>query len=249
MGVCVELYALQNLLMDALILSLSLRLLQRRSSMLRIGIAALLGAAYACAACLPAVSFLRLWCSQSICMLCMCLIVQQHFSWEEFLRFYAFCYLAAAILGGTGLGLMGLLGAQGFGLVHVMLTMLVGGAGLLLLCRPMRENGLSLHRVLMTIDGTTLALQGFTDTGNRLCEPVSGLPVMLVKKERLQIRAGLRTRQIPYESMGNSGLLQAFLPEALFVDGRIRQWYVAAYPGELEHDALLPPVRERGRKR
>ncbi len=246
MGVCVELYAMQNLLMDALILCLALRLIQRRTNVQRIGLASAFGAAYACAACLPTISFLRLWCCQAICMLCMCLLVQQHFSRAEFFRFYSFCYLAAAILGGTGLGLMGLLGAQGFGLAHAVLTMLIGGTGLLLLCRPMRENGLCLHEVLMTIDGTTITLQGFMDTGNRLCEPVSGLPVMLVKKERLQTRAGLHMRHVPYESMGNSGLLQAFLPEVLVVDGRIRQWYVAVYPGELEQDALLPPVRERG---
>ena len=130
MVVCLESFLLQNLAMNALVLALALRLAGRRLKPGRLALAAGLGTAYAYLSCLQRAAFLRGVPFQILCVLCMCLLVLGSVRPRSFLRLAGFCYVATALLGGTGFGLMGLMGARGVGLLQALLSALVGGVGL-----------------------------------------------------------------------------------------------------------------------
>lgn len=251
MVVCLESFLLQNLAMNALVLALALRLAGRRLKPGRLALAAGLGTAYAYLSCLQRAAFLRGVPFQILCVLCMCLLVLGSVRPRSFLRLAGFCYVATALLGGTGFGLMGLMGARGFGLLQALLTALLGGLGLVALALPLRRPPGALrlrHLVRLRWQGQTLCLEGFTDTGNALLEPLSGLPVMLVSQELLRLPQGAKLRPVPFEAMGERGILDAFFPDELCVDGHPREWYVAVYPGRLACGALLPLEQERNVK-
>ena len=78
------------------------------------------------------------------------------------------------------------------------------------------------------------------DTGNSLTEPFSGDPVILVKRAALapllDSEEGLRFRLVPYGSIGGEGILKAFRPDELFIDGRKseKSYYIAIYEGEID---------------
>ena len=60
---------------------------------------------------------------------------------------------------------------------------------------------------------------------------------------RLQgLEAGRRPRPVPFTSVGGSGILPAFAADAVRVDGREVQAYIAVYDGALseEGQALIP---------
>ena len=81
------------------------------------------------------------------------------------------------------------------------------------------------------------------DTGNVLVEPVSNLPVIVVERRALQgLEAGRRPRPVPFTSVGGSGILPAFAADAVRVDGREVEAYIAVYDGALseEGQALIP---------
>ena len=121
--------------------------------------------------------------------------------------------------------------------------------------------------VELSLFGRSAAFRALVDTGNSLCDPVSGLPVMVVSPaalhgvlgelyplfllpdptEILAAAAGLdalrgRLRLVPYSAVGARGFLVAFRPDALCVGGEeTRELLVALSPsasGE-GHDAIL----------
>lgn len=104
------------------------------------------------------------------------------------------------------------------------------------------------------------SLNGLIDTGNRLREPVSSLPVMVAGSDGISeilpsgfapddpltcLPAGYRL--IPYGALGGNGYLGCFMPDSLTVEScgysrKLRGVWVAVYPGKLPggHGALLP---------
>ena len=98
--------------------------------------------------------------------------------------------------------------------------------------------------------GKQARFRALIDTGNRLREPMSGLPVLIVEEELL---AGLdlareRFRSVPFGGLGGGGEVRCFRPEMVMTiqNGRLRQTadvYVALYPGAIPgpERALAPP--------
>ena len=104
-------------------------------------------------------------------------------------------------------------------------------------------------------------VEALIDTGNRLREPLSGLPVLVVGKWHLRgllddsclNRMGGRLppgfRVVRYGALGGNGEMDCFRPESVCV-WRSGDWedaqdvWVAIYPGEIPSgvDALAPPV-------
>lgn len=88
------------------------------------------------------------------------------------------------------------------------------------------------------------------DTGNRLREPMSGLPVLIVE-EALLADLDLsheRFRSVSFGGLGGDGEMRCFRPEmvATIRNGRLQQMadvYVALYPGAIPgpERALAPP--------
>ena len=80
-------------------------------------------------------------------------------------------------------------------------------------------------RMLISLPDRTLELLALLDSGNLLTEPLSGLPVVVVKPGLLPLGG----RPVPYRTMDSTGFLYAIRPISLQVD----------YGGWLEVDAFL----------
>jgi len=104
------------------------------------------------------------------------------------------------------------------------------------------------------------AIKGIIDTGNRLREPLSGLPVMVVSANALDgLPEGFdplspaealpgEFRLTAYGGLGGNGCLGCFMPDRLRIEfgGQVFPAYgiwAAIYPGTLPggHGALIPP--------
>lgn len=249
MRISLEMYLMQNLLMNTLVLVLGARMAQKRIRLWRVALAAALGCGYAVLCCLKGFAVLQGVCFRLLCIGCMTLLAfyGRDLKTLLWLRLTGFCFVALALLGGTGMGLMQLAGTRGFGIGTTILLLVLGIAAALWFCVPLRQraSGRERHTVALTVGKKTLCFTGMVDTGNELIEPVSGLPVMLVSPELLGGIPADSTLPVPFSAMGQKGLVRALYPKRLVVDGTAREWFVAAYPAKLPCGALLPPFVER----
>lgn len=119
------------------------------------------------------------------------------------------------------------------------------------------EANVSLH-----FRGARTCFRALVDTGNRLTEPLSGLPVMLVAHASIAAllpaefdpAEPLTTlprgfRMVGYGGVGGAGQLGCFMPDALHADTgrgfrRMGEIWIAVYPGRLPGSAkaLAPPT-------
>lgn len=93
----------------------------------------------------------------------------------------------------------------------------------------------------------SVVFDALIDTGNRLREPISGLPVLLVEERLLFRIRDVPFRIIPYGGVGGDGILRCFYPDELYLcrDGSripLPDIWVALYPKRLpgRHHALAP---------
>lgn len=254
----IDLHFLINLLADYLLCLTTGRfcglVLRRR----RYFFAALLGAAYSAAVLFPRLHFLA---SPMCKLLCMLIMGYMAFGAEERpLRCtLAFAGISAAF--GGGIWALSMAGgapllplslrtlALSFALCYAALSLFFRAAG-----RLPEKTRLSVKLGFLGIEKEFFAL---VDTGNSLSDPVSGCAVMLVcphvlkaalpelsPVELLQyadIREDLkgRFRLISYKAVGGSGLLAAFRPDYLSIDGKERRDVLIALCDEARGDGFL----------
>ena len=97
-----------------------------------------------------------------------------------------------------------------------------------------REPDILFSTVCLTHGGKSVRLFAKTDTGMTLREPFSGLPVILIHKSVVKdllppnfgtADCPLPFRLIPFSSVGGTGVLPAFSPDAVTVNDRpVRCW-------------------------
>ena len=80
---------------------------------------------------------------------------------------------------------------------------------------------------------------GMADTGNSLTEPVSGLPVIVLRCRALKPYAKL---PIPVVTAAGRGELRGFRPERLSVNGREVACFAAVTDESISAEAIVPPV-------
>ena len=120
-----------------------------------------------------------------------------------------------------------------------------------------RRNGTGAREasVRITAAGITAEMRGLCDTGSSACEPIGGLPAVLVRREAVRElgplldrtvrgeRTGLCLRMIPVRGLGGERLLPGFIPDRIEIGGEERAAAVAL-DGEGERygeaDALIP---------
>ncbi len=83
-------------------------------------------------------------------------------------------------------------------------------------------------------------VSAIVDTGNRLREPLSELPVLIVSSRALprDFGSGLSCRSVRYGALGGGGTMRCYRPDAVLIDtGRGRRpapdVWVAVYPGAM----------------
>lgn len=90
--------------------------------------------------------------------------------------------------------------------------------------------------VYASVRGEAACFEALIDTGNRVREPLSGMPVLIAEQELLEALLPLvKCRRVPFAGLGGSGSLRAFQPDVLrFRSGG--KWrdapgiWLAAYP-------------------
>ncbi len=109
-----------------------------------------------------------------------------------------------------------------------------------------------IYNVTLTENGEDIAIRALFDTGNLLCDPVSGKPVS-VMEETDEIRQWMtkyphKYRVIPYRSVGNEhGILEGIVVERMMIqkeEGEIvkREAVVALYKGKLSRDGTFQMI-------
>ncbi len=97
-----------------------------------------------------------------------------------------------------------------------------------------------------------LCIQALCDSGSFLAEPLSGIPVIIVRERELgelgarlcaDEPAGLKLRLIPVSSIGGERMLRGFIPDCVTVDGEEVRAVIAADGGNTDYgglDGLIP---------
>jgi len=105
----------------------------------------------------------------------------------------------------------------------------------------------------LSLNRKTISFRALIDTGNRLREPISGLPVLIVEEALLQSILSPDTayppcRQVSFGGLGGTGTIRCFRPDSIMIR-RGNQLlstppvWVAVYPGRIPGSAraLAPP--------
>lgn len=94
-----------------------------------------------------------------------------------------------------------------------------------------RESSMRFCRLIISNNGKTVNIHAKADTGNSLCEPFSGLPIIVAEESAVSnvmpdsIKNFLQNadvdgtiRLVPFNGMGGSGVLPAFMAEKVCFD-------------------------------
>lgn len=98
--------------------------------------------------------------------------------------------------------------------------------------------------VCLRLHGRMTSFRALIDTGNRLREPISGLPVLIVEAAMLQklfpptAKDCINFRNVSYNVLGSGGNIRCFHPDSILIrqEGRLisaPDAWVAIYPGRI----------------
>lgn len=236
MELSVELFLIDNLLMDLLMLRLAAAIGGLRLRPWLAAAVALFGAVYALLsmttmpvlACLP--------CKLGLCAVASLPLVRAP---KDIPRAVLSLFAAACLMGGLLLALCMMLGGtlSGGALIGTvpLRIALLGATAALALPRLVRSALSALRnrskRVLLRIilEDRTLEVMALADSGNLLTEPLSGKPVIIV--ERALLPDCSHGRPVPYATLGGEGFLYAVRPRLVQV--YLGGWHVI--------DAMIAP--------
>ena len=198
-SVYIDLYLLVNVSMDFLCLMIAAVLLHRNAKRWRVLAAAVFGGLYAVAVLLLAWGGILGIFSDAAAMVAMCLIAfgKRNSTVASLLRLAAVVWISSLLLGGIMTALFSLLNrldlpldllqADGLSVWTFVLVSAVAGA---LTVKSGRWFGLSgkakSAKVEVTLFGNTVVLRALVDTGNLLCDPVSGKSVIVAELDTLK---------------------------------------------------------------
>lgn len=259
MAVSVEAYWLVNFAMDLLATAIIARSLGR-VRWKRVALAAAVGASWAALAQLDALRFLGSLPALAALSLLMAAVAIPPDSLRSTLVSGAALLGGGVFLGGVQLAALRLF--RGAGAAAFFAGALLG-AGALLAATALRKKRLVTWevQVFLSAGGGEARFRALVDTGNRLREPFSGLPVLICERGVLAdvLPAGYDAlppggappgfRQVGYGALGGGGRMNCFRPELCLVDygnGYLKSpdLWVAVYPGKMPGGvrALAPPV-------
>lgn len=250
MTVYADILFIVNLYVDALLLSLVRRFLRLELGTARWLFASVLGGVFGLAALLPDLRgfpLLLLITGQAIALTCAAFAPKPVLTLAKgsFLLLLSGAALSGLLaLIGRFLPLRGVYLANGAVYLDisapalVLLTCL--SYGVLLLFERLfrkREPDVLFAEIELGLNGKTVRLPAKIDTGLTLCEPFSGLPVIVCERKALgdflppgfggtdKPFPGLRL--VPFSSLGADGVLPAFRPEHVLIRGAPAECYVA----------------------
>lgn len=238
----IELFLLDNILMDMLICRLAAAMCGRRLHTLRAALFSMGGAVYAAFAyTVPALSSLP--CKAALCLM-MAFALPCH-GVREYLAGLAGMCAAAFTIGGLAFFMLYATGGAANGSLvggiplRIMLLAASAAAAMPSIARRIRQRRISgkHHTITVTRKNSTYTLTAMVDTGNSLIEPVSGLPVAVayIPWERGDI-------PIPVCTAAGNRILGAFRPDRAEYEGAELDMLIALADSPLDPQVLLPPA-------
>ena len=77
------------------------------------------------------------------------------------------------------------------------------------------------HKITVIEGKDTFTFDSMVDTGCNLKEPFSGLPVIVAEREVIDtVIPEKKTRIVPFNTLSGDGMLKAFKPEKIIIDGK-----------------------------
>lgn len=280
-GVYVDVLLVVNYAVNLLLLACAAKLAGRKSRGRRIVAAALLGSVSSLAIFLPFLGFLpsillKLGVSAGMVLLAFRWISPRVFL-KEWFFFFAVTFCFAGVMLGLWMafrpsGMLYYNGVVYFDIsaVTLLVTTVIAYCVMELIHRLSRHSRVreEIYGISVSVNGRTVKLRGLVDTGNSLCEPFSGIPVVICSLESIAavlppgtaelllkggfaagLDCGMPLRGIPYSDVGGDGLLPAFQPAQLtlsFQDKtlRVERAYIAVSNkpvGDERYEAILNP--------
>jgi stage II sporulation protein GA (sporulation sigma-E factor processing peptidase) len=265
--VYLDLAFLINFAADYLLCLCTARLCGLRMRRRRFALAALLGALYACAALFPSLPLLKTLPAKLLAALG---IILAAFGSDArpgkcLLGFFLVSTAFGGFLYALGLGGSGRLVFS----PKILLSSFLLFYGILRLwgCLRSRLDNSPRSEVRLSLNGRELCLRALVDSGNALSDPTSGDPVLVTSPtalrpligeyadlveslgpvELLEVSAAIpalsgRLRLIPFRSLGGGGLLPAFRPDRIWIDGKESSSHLVALSPQAcgdGYDAIL----------
>lgn len=239
----IELFLLDNMLMDMLICRLAAVMCGRRLHIPRALVFSGAGSVYAAFA----HAFPRL--NSLPCKILLCLVMAFALPCKgvrEYLAGLAGMCAAAFIIGGSAFFAVYATGGAADGSLiggvplRIMLFAASAAAAMPSIARRLRQRRMQneiTHILTVIRNGQTYTLTAMVDSGSSLIEPVSGLPVALayIPEETGDI-------PIPISTVQGSGIIMAFRPDRAEYGGVELDMLVALSDKPIHPQALLPPA-------
>jgi Sporulation factor SpoIIGA. len=242
---CVNLFVTYFLLLSAAMLS------HASGGRLRRALGALAGAVSSLLIFLPEINFLLLF---AIKLLLGALLVLISFKWESPARFLKTClwfFGTNFIYGGVCLALWLLFPVMGmkyhnatayFDISPLTLAVstVIGYLVTMLVQKLMNRRVPDAHiaTLSITIDNITAEVKCLVDTGNSLCDPLSGTLVAIVEKESIRMLPNpKKPRLIPAQTVAGDKLLRGFVPDKTTVNGAQKKLVIVATDEKLSDGA------------
>ena len=229
-----EAFVAQNFIVNLPIVWAASRACGTRPRPGRLALAVALGVVYAVCGCLPGAVWLASLPMRLLASLGMAALLAggkvagmpaSRRVWR-LVRASLFIWLATFFFGGIGLSLVTLMSARGWG-VWAVTAAVCGGAAVLALALRLYDPSLAKTAVAVSlgVGHRSFNGEGLIDTGNRLIDSVSGLPVAILSRGAAQrlFPDGIQAcetgmRAVPYASLGGEGILWAVRPQWVRID-------------------------------
>lgn len=139
------------------------------------------------------------------------------FGKEKLLENMFYFYVITIVLGGSSY----MLGGDAY-LTNVLVLMILSPIIITLYIKSIKEYKSKLnclYDVILVEGENTYKMNGYLDTGNKLVDPITKLPVIMINKD-LNIKAKKRFL-VPYKVVNNESILECIKVDKVIVDGNV----------------------------
>lgn len=152
-------------------------------------------------------------------------------SFKEFKENVTYLYLLSIILGGTIYLLNDQFSYKNLGLIFISQDYSLNLLIILILTplflffyikelKSLKTNYSKYYKVDILLNGNVINLTAFLDTGNKLIDPLSGKPIILVEQNMLNIK-NIPYIFVPYNALNTHKLLKCFKPEYIIIENKV----------------------------
>lgn len=213
MKIYLDLIVIINFFYDFLIISATSTLLKRNISLFKIILSSIIGE----------ISLLTLFISLDkltliiFKILLSMIMVYISFGRKNFLENIFYFYVITIVLGGSSY----LFGGDTY-TTNILMLMLISPFIIFLYIKSIREYKAkitSMHDVILIDGSSTYKLNGYLDTGNKLIDPITKYPVIMVSED-LKLESK-KIFYVPYHVVNSSSVLKCVKVDKVLIDNKI----------------------------